>query len=63
MNDVEAIQFETTRFSVYLPLDLVRQVKRHAVDNELSLSGLVAAVLRAHLERPQEYETAKGNMA
>jgi hypothetical protein len=47
---------EVKQFNVYLPIELIKQVKYRAVETGMSLSALVAAALVAYLDNPPEHE-------
>ena len=50
---------ELKQFNVYLPPDVIRAVKHHAVDTEHSLSAIVELALTQYLARTAKRETGR----
>jgi predicted HicB family RNase H-like nuclease len=52
-------QEKKQQFSVYLPPELIREVKHTAVDHGMSLSAFIEQMLRTHLQKQQPPHSLK----
>lgn len=41
---------DKAQFNVYLPKDLIREIKHRGVDEGISMSALIEKIVRAYLE-------------
>jgi hypothetical protein len=48
------------QFNVYLPIELIRAIKHHAVDTEQSLSAIVETALHEYLARSDRGKKERG---
>ena len=49
-------QRDLKQFNVYLPVELIRSIKHHAVDTERSLSAIVESAVSDYLGRTGAHE-------